>query len=352
MEVRISMNINFHYFAVKVLAVKAGFNTDDAQTIAKYSQFVDDFVLDGVRNYQYVPEFARYLATQSGEYWRFNNVRTGFDTLQSVDLSGNARLQKSMLIPFHFITGKSLTNIDKSNRKNYRTVPVKMDTPSLLSDLLKNAREEYLFSPSHSTLIKIAILIHTFADSYAHQLFSGFKGWENTSYIMQCVDNNNNSDITASYKPQVSAALPHIGHANLLTAADDSNVTFDMVLKNSETESYPYSYRYSRSNTEEFLIAAKEILNYFLSLRGKDKINDADWNIFSPLLRRGLLATEKTNVEVLKSYWRNIFSDITFYYVKDELYYIESGSQRQNEEFFYYNVFADQIRRQVDSSIT
>jgi hypothetical protein len=352
MEVRISMNINFHYFAVKVLAVKAGFNTDDAQTIAKYSQFVDDFILDGVRNYQYVPEFARYLATQSGEYWRFNNVRTGFDTLQSVDLSGNAGLQKSMLIPFHFITAKSLTNIDKSNRKNYRTVPVKMDTPSLLSDLLKNAREEYLFSPSHSTLIKISILIHTFADSYAHQLFSGFKGWENASYIVQCIDNNNNSDITASYKPQVSAALPHIGHANLLTAADDSNVTFDMVLKNSETESYPYSYRYTRSNTEEFLIAAKEILNYLLSLRGKDKINDADWNIFSPLLRRGLLATEKTNVEVLKSYWRKIFSDITFYYVKEELYYIESGSQLQNEDFFYYNVFADKIRRQVDSSIT
>lgn len=346
------MNINFHYFAVKVLAVKAGFNSDDAQTIAKYSQFVDDFVLDGARNYQYVPEFARYLATPSGDYWRFNNVRTGFDTLQSVDLSGNTKLQRSMLIPFHFVTEKPLTNIDGSNRKNYRTVPVKMDTPSLLQGILKSAKEEYLVTPAHSTLIKIAILIHTFADSYAHQLFSGFNGWENTSYIMHCADNNNNTDITATYKPQISAALPHIGHANLLTAADDSNITFEMLLKNAETESYPYAFRYTRSNTEEYLIAAREILNYLLSLNGKDKINDADWNTFSPLLKKGLLATEKTNVDVLKSYWRNIFPGITFYYVKDELYYIESGSQSRNEDFFYYNVFADKIRRQVDPSIT
>ena len=37
------MDINFHYFAVKVLTVNAGFEESDAQLISSYSQFVDDF---------------------------------------------------------------------------------------------------------------------------------------------------------------------------------------------------------------------------------------------------------------------------------------------------------------------
>lgn len=39
------MNISYHYYTVKTLAVKAGFDDGDAQVIAYYSQMVDDFVL-------------------------------------------------------------------------------------------------------------------------------------------------------------------------------------------------------------------------------------------------------------------------------------------------------------------
>ena len=37
------MNIDFHYFVIKTLACAAGFSEEDAQTIAYYSQQVDDF---------------------------------------------------------------------------------------------------------------------------------------------------------------------------------------------------------------------------------------------------------------------------------------------------------------------
>lgn len=37
------MDITFHYFAVKTLALEAGFPGAEAQRLAAFSQFVDDF---------------------------------------------------------------------------------------------------------------------------------------------------------------------------------------------------------------------------------------------------------------------------------------------------------------------
>lgn len=37
------MDLNFHYFAVKTIARDAGFCENDAQLIAAYSQFIDDY---------------------------------------------------------------------------------------------------------------------------------------------------------------------------------------------------------------------------------------------------------------------------------------------------------------------
>lgn len=57
------MNINFHYFAIKVLAIAAGFDYSDAQIIAEYSQFVDDFhpLLDKPMNCYCAPKRAQFL---------------------------------------------------------------------------------------------------------------------------------------------------------------------------------------------------------------------------------------------------------------------------------------------------
>jgi len=42
-EGRREVDISFHYFAVKTLALEAGFNNDEAQRIATFSQYVDDY---------------------------------------------------------------------------------------------------------------------------------------------------------------------------------------------------------------------------------------------------------------------------------------------------------------------
>ncbi len=37
------MNIDFHYYTVKTIAFYAGFSLEEAQDIAFYSQYVDDY---------------------------------------------------------------------------------------------------------------------------------------------------------------------------------------------------------------------------------------------------------------------------------------------------------------------
>jgi hypothetical protein len=72
-----AMDINFHYFAVKAIACTSGFEEEEAQMIADYSQFVDDFNLYAYIWLSEVPEFARYLSKEilPGLYC-FNPVTT------------------------------------------------------------------------------------------------------------------------------------------------------------------------------------------------------------------------------------------------------------------------------------
>lgn len=74
------MDINFHYYAVKTLAIHAGFDEECAQIIARYSQFVDDFTIYKTMVLDNVPTFARHLAKPYKGKWLFTPVTTGFDS--------------------------------------------------------------------------------------------------------------------------------------------------------------------------------------------------------------------------------------------------------------------------------
>ncbi len=50
------MDIAFHYFAVKAIAVLAGLDDDSAQVIAKSSQMTDDFDFFAYWHYTNIPD--------------------------------------------------------------------------------------------------------------------------------------------------------------------------------------------------------------------------------------------------------------------------------------------------------
>jgi hypothetical protein len=368
------MDINFHYFAAKVLAVKAGFEDKDgkgdAQLLATYSQFVDDYDWFAPFFVYDVPDYARYLATKiAGSLYFFYPVTTGFSFFDYPKLMIES-YQKNILIPFHFITKDPLTVI-QPDRKRYRVEPVKNGGNTLMNALLDDACSRYKELPNRENLMRIGTLLHTFADTYAHQRFSGWWGWENNAYLEDVVDNITMNKVTASYLPDVYWHMPSVGHPNVNTAPDDSNVSFTFQQKYDEPEEYPYKAHYGRSNPEEFLVASREIINYFKKCLNQDPVSDADWNILAPNLKKGFLTTEK-NVDKLKNHWSAIFPGIDFHYSKQDVLTPIAAEKKtpvkpagitppkkmgdktydiignMSDDFYRYNVIADVIRKTVN----
>lgn len=366
------MDINFHYFAVKAITVKGGFCDDDAQVIASYSQFVDDF-----SNYRYmffkdVPEFAQYLAIKVPFGWLFDPVTTGFDSFFELARLALEKNQKRILIPFHFIPANKKLNQKVADRTEWRVIPARMDLPSLIQNLLLNAQADYKADKTTINLIRIGTLMHIFADTYAHQNFSGYWNWENHSKLTSATNNVDESNILSSYEPDKYFLFPSIGHTNVNHAPDDSNISLGYIQKLNENDDY--SIHYSRSNTREYLVALKEIINYMRACNDLDPIDQNEWNELSQLFAQGLLTPVKDK-DALSIHWHNIFPDINFYYNKQNQYDLEISdiiTQKDldsaeyfeivknipnidgqmytatSDIFFHYNVIADQIRTFVN----
>ena len=358
------MDINFHYYAVKALAIKAEFPEHEAQAIASYSQFVDDFDETGSVLLEYVPEWARYLTVPGpgGSYW-FTHVTTGFNSWFNMAMLTLEENQRWIVMPFHFIPRAPLNTLP--NRIDWRVIPARMDTDSLIRDMLIEARTTLLHgavADRQTNLMRIGMLLHIFADTYAHQRFSGFWGWENHSYLTNVTNNINGADETSSYWPNSYWSLPSIGHTNVGHAPDDSNVRFTMKQRLNENDNYSASL--TRSNTECYCDAAKEILNYLRSCRGLGEISLAAWDTITINLSHGFLTTSK-DVPTLNNHWHTLFPETAFHYndapMRNKPQSVKelTGESRMAAEAFgvkpivfatksdmwyRYNVIADQIR--------
>lgn len=374
------MNINFHYFAVKTIARKAGISEKKAQMLASYSQLIDDFDIYAPIRLDNVPDFARHLAEKStiGGWW-FYPVTTGFNSnmdMARLILEENQRL---ITVPFHFVTKKSLNQYPKDNsRQNYRSEPTHLNDGSLMSKMLSAACAKYKEQKNAENLMRIGMLIHTFADTYAHQSFSGLWGWENDSKVIKVIDNNDDKNLTSKYKSTIYENLPAIGHTNVYHAPDDSFVRFDIELKLSENDRY--IVRYNRSNTKEFTIAAREIYNYLCECFGVTRMDDDAWNDFIKQLTKGFLFQEK-DIDTLCKKWETEFPGYNYNYSKSPLMasalvsvnknsgisnidlisdvlYNPNSQHKENlfkikdEMFFRYNVIAKEIRDKVNGKKT
>ena len=141
------MDIDFHFSTVYVLARWAGFGCDNARLLATCSQLVDDNVDDKM------PQFSAFSQRFSGhELWE--NVR-------EVE---NAEIW----VPFHFLPALDGDTLDQQLvcRKNSKMAQ------ALAADMLTYSGENRLF--------RLGIALHVYADTWAHQEFSGITSAGNT----------------------------------------------------------------------------------------------------------------------------------------------------------------------------
>jgi len=199
------MNAEFHYYAVYFLCLRSGMESGRCADIAFASQYVDNAILayeidDGGFSY-------RTEITQNYVFWDESTLR-------------------DIYLPFHFIPGdfeKAKAERVDDAASRWTVTPDSPLSKELLVDALKSGDD-----------FRIGIALHGYADTWAHQHFSGR------------VESGNIVDS--------SSPLPAAGHLQALRSPDDAlGMWTDTRLRRGLSHI---------ENRSRFLAAARKIYRY------------------------------------------------------------------------------------------
>lgn len=171
------MEKDFHYYLIYGIAKTAGF--DDADIIAASSQFVDDnnegqFSIDGQPAF-----FPEKIPANGGHFYP---IMTQSLSPRSLD----TYVQKYVYVPFHFVPGDNSVVIE-GRRNPLSTTPASPHATAVLTKALESGNP-YL----------LGIALHSYADTWSHQNFTGIQEDWNSVYPWYNV---------------FKSIVPNIGHA-------------------------------------------------------------------------------------------------------------------------------------------
>ncbi len=203
-----AMNAEFHYYSIYALALEAGFSENDAGLLAGSSQYVDNAMLP------YVVETAEkrveLIVTQNYLFW-------------------NDEVRRDIYLPFHFIPGnerKACESRQDGRSNRFNVVP---NGPLVKDNLIAALQTRNLY--------RIGIALHSFADSWAHQNFSGL------------VEDWNDFGQRSS-----SLGIPAAGHLHAFSSPDQISKIWNDPRLTSE--------KCCIDNNARFLEAARKIYRY------------------------------------------------------------------------------------------
>ncbi len=252
------MQTDFHFYCVAVLARAAGFSPDDALVLAYASQYVDDATEGDL-----IP-----IRVNGGEF-RFDPVRTcyaGLATLETLGWSG----EKKVFRPFHYLPPEAFdpnapaafTFVTRSKSRFSRALLARA-----LTEPRKNRKRR---------LCRIGAALHTFADTWAHEFFSGrMHGDENDVSSIRVYDRAGD-EIPSKAENIVYRMLPKVGHGEALFLPD-------IAYKIWECERGSIDMTIRKDNADCCADCAKEIYRF---LRGLDEPgHKTPWKSIEPKIR-------------------------------------------------------------------
>lgn len=212
------MNIEFHYYILNMLCRYAGFDEEEARVISYASQFVDynlvSYTIDTAgKSYHSIP-------TQNYGFW-------------------SSETPRQVYVPFHFVPGE--IDHGRTRRKDGRTnrLDTTPDSPAAKQILISALKSRDLY--------RVGIALHTYADTWAHQNFSGIRETWNS-----CDE---------------GSIIPPIGHAQMLK-------TPDLLAQRWEDPRLLPPHR-AVDNRERVFAAARKIYKY-LCTYNRRPFSDAD----------------------------------------------------------------------------
>lgn len=227
------MQIDFHYYCIFALAFHAGFEREEARMVAYSSQYVDDATESGPINLDRFP---------------FDPIRTAYYSLRAFSWD----VQKKVYLPFHFLPPEPLRTTDHFT---YVTQPNSHFAKTLLEEASKNKTENWLY--------RLGAALHTYADTWAHQGFSGRRNIENNVEDINLYEREKWKHLL--WENVFLDSLPMIGHCEANRFPDFSFLTWKY--KNYKNEWI------ERNNTEIFLLAAKTIFEELCNITEKRRSN-------------------------------------------------------------------------------
>lgn len=253
------MQTDFHFYCVAVLARAAGFSPDDALVLAYASQYVDD-----------ATEGDLIPITVNGGEFRFDPVRTCYDglaTLETLAWSG----EKKVFIPFHYLppdvfdpqTPAAFTFITRCKSPFSRL---------LLDRALEEPRKNHA-----RRLCRIGAALHTFADTWAHEFFSGrMRGDENDVAMIRVYDREG-AEIPAKIENIVYKMMPRVGHGEALFLPDIAYRIWGC-------ERSHINMTLRKDNVDCYAGCAREIYAWLRGLKASR--NTIPWKDIEPKIRR------------------------------------------------------------------
>lgn len=344
------MDIDYHYFVIKTLAHTVGFSEEDAQTIAYYSQQVDDFVkCSPMLVRQEPPTYfmeKKYAKKVGEDLWRVVPHPTGIDVIQSIE----KHYRHTTLTPFHFIPTKSLAELETEpdfTRADYRCVRADDTHAQLINGIMEDAVQAVRDNKCEKSLMQLGMALHTYADTYAHCGYSGLDGWENRAVIKKVYNQMTEKEEVPPQERLVYEVLPHIGHGNSGHVPDICTYQIDVAMCKEEKD-HALTQHTVRDNLQEFLACAKVILKHLGKAAQTDTKEEIVWDELKVRLAAAMQVStgDENRKEKLIAHWGKVFPEIIYAYDKNQRFYCRKELQNDaaiydvTDAFYLYNELA------------
>lgn len=285
------MQRDFHYYVIRILSEKAGFSPKESQILAYTSQYVDDAVEHKKIQVKNIPSL-NYFRYQDNY---FDPTCTAHKSLQY--LTGlQKQVQRSIYIPFHFIPSQSYNlqgNYDYVCKAG-GTLAIELVEQALRALSTRDLRL--------CSLIKLGIALHSYADTWAHQGFSG----RHSSYDNDIDHIKIRNGIGYKKLPFLEQLfrnlVPDIGHAEAGSFPDQSHLQWQFEKDHQATF-------IKRNNTQIFMEAARNI--YQIMCRFNQR--ESEWYTFAPKLQ-ACLSLQTEDEELKEAQYSRFFPEINFHY--------------------------------------
>ncbi len=270
------MQTDFHYYALKVIALESGFDEKEAELLAYASQYVDD-----CSDYSYIkvtslPSELKALLSPLISRGRIRRVAT---VCRGLGLAAVLlhKTQREIYIPFHFLPEKLYPGTGPYCYSTRRNSPF---ANALITQAVRELGETRTRDQRERKLIKLGIALHTYADTWAHESFSGRRSGFDNDVSYECQPGIFEKVLDEFVQRGFDALRgTMIGHTQALFLPDKSNLEWTLRYRDPQSR---VEVKEVRDNTRIFLDAAEHI---YILLRGISGAADR-WSGLRPALER------------------------------------------------------------------